>query len=96
MNRSELVENIAEATSQTKKDVDNVLDQMMESIKSAVARGDDVKLPGFGSFKRTERKARTGREVHGRRRLQVRRELRSLAVLARQAFSDRETSRERW
>ena len=61
MNRSELVENIAEATSQTKKDVDNVLDQMMESIKSAVARGDDVKLPGFGSFKRTERKARTGR-----------------------------------
>ncbi len=61
MNRSELVEHIAEATSQTKKDVDNVLNQMMESIKSAVAQGDEVKLPGFGSFKRTDRKARTGR-----------------------------------
>ena len=42
MNRSELVENIAEATSQTKKDVDDVLNQMMESIKSAVASGDEV------------------------------------------------------
>jgi DNA-binding protein HU-beta len=60
MNRSQLVDRIADATSQTKKDVDNVLNQLMESIKSAVAQGERVTLPGFGSFTRTERKARTG------------------------------------
>ena len=61
MNRSQLVDRIADATSQTKKDVDNLLNQLMESIKSAVAQGERVTLPGFGSFTRTERKARTGR-----------------------------------
>jgi DNA-binding protein HU-beta len=38
-----------------------VLDQTLETIKKVVAKGDDVKLVGFGTFSRGKRKARTGR-----------------------------------
>ena len=48
-------------TSATKKDVAAMLDSTMEGIRSAVARGEKVMLPGFGSFSRTERAARVGR-----------------------------------
>lgn len=71
MNKSELVDHIAERTNCSKKDVEEVLHHMMEGIKDAVARGEKVALPGFGSFARTERKARTGRNPHTGEPLQI-------------------------
>jgi DNA-binding protein HU-beta len=61
VNKADLVDHIANATGRSKKDVEEMLHHMMEGIKSAVSRGEKVALPGFGSFARTERKARTGR-----------------------------------
>lgn len=71
MNKAELVDHVVSATtarqetarqtSATKKDVVAILDSTMEGIRSAVARGAKVMLPGFGSFSRTERAARVGR-----------------------------------
>lgn len=37
------------------------LDRLLDSISESLARGDDVRLHGFGHFSRTSIKARTGR-----------------------------------
>ena len=61
MNKAQLVEKVASETEMTKAQTELVLDQTMEIIKKTVAKGDDVKLVGFGTFSRGKRKARTGR-----------------------------------
>ncbi len=61
MNKAQLVEKIAAETKMTKAHSELVLDQALETIKKTVARGDDVKLVGFGTFSRGKRKARAGR-----------------------------------
>jgi len=61
MNKKELVSAIADETSLSQKDVGLVLDSFIEQVQAAVAKGDSVKLVGFGTFERRERKERTGR-----------------------------------
>jgi len=61
MNRAELVENVAKATSQPKSDVTRTLSAFIHTITGALSRGDKVTLVGFGTFERRMRKARTGR-----------------------------------
>jgi len=61
MNKAQLVEKIATETKLTKAQTEQILDQALETIKKTVAKGDDVKLVGFGTFSRGKRKARTGR-----------------------------------
>jgi DNA-binding protein HU-beta len=61
MNKAQLVEKIASEIKLTKAQTETVLDQTLETIKKVVAKGDDVKLVGFGTFSRGKRKARTGR-----------------------------------
>lgn len=45
----------------TKKQAKEVVDAMTEAITENLIRGDRVTLPGFGSFRVSERAARTGR-----------------------------------
>jgi DNA-binding protein HU-beta len=61
MNKAQLVEKIASETKITKAQTEILLDSTLETIKKTVAKGDDVKLVGFGTFCRGKRKARTGR-----------------------------------
>lgn len=61
MNKAQLVERIANETKMTKAQTELCLDRTLEVIKKTVAKGDDVKLVGFGTFSRGKRKARTGR-----------------------------------
>lgn len=61
MNKAQLVEKVATETKLTKAQTETILDQALETIKKAVAKGDDVKLVGFGTFSRGKRKTRTGR-----------------------------------
>lgn len=61
MNKSELSEAIANALSGTKADANRFLDQLMIIITDALKNGDQVVLPGFGSFCTGNRAARTGR-----------------------------------
>lgn len=61
MNKSELVSALVTATSLTQKDVSKVLDALTGAIGGALKKGDPVILVGFGTFKISERKARTGR-----------------------------------
>ena len=61
MNKQELVDSIAKKTGLTKKDTQNAVDAMIESVMNALKDGDSVTLVGFGSFKVAERAARKGR-----------------------------------
>lgn len=61
MNKAELVEKIAKKTLLTKTQSEQVIDAVLDVISKAVSKGDEVKLVGFGTFSRTVRKSRAGR-----------------------------------
>ena len=63
MTKGEVVEAIANASKLSKTDAESALDALnafIGSVQSAVADGDKVTLPGFGTFAPSARKARTG------------------------------------
>ena len=61
MNKAELIERVSRDTNLTKTDVENVLNCITHWIKESVKKNDEVKLIGFGTFTKSKRKARTGR-----------------------------------
>lgn len=61
MNKSELVDSIATGSGVTKADASRVLEAFMTTVTDALRSGDQVVLPGFGSFSTGNRSARTGR-----------------------------------
>ncbi|CDZ77651.1 DNA-binding protein HU-beta [Legionella massiliensis] len=61
MNKSELIDAIASGSGVTKADASRVLDTFMITVTDALRSGDQVVLPGFGSFSTGNRSARTGR-----------------------------------
>ena len=61
MNKSELVDALATATSTSKADAAQALDSVVSIITDAMKAGDTVAIAGFGSFSVGDRAARTGR-----------------------------------
>ncbi|MEK4427813.1 HU family DNA-binding protein [Paenibacillus sp. FSL M7-0802] len=60
MNKTELVKVIAETTGYTKKDVEVVVESTIATITSELAKGEEVKIAGFGTFEVRETAARNG------------------------------------
>ncbi len=61
MNKSDLVDRVAEATGDAKTKVSQVVDETINAVQGALAKGEKVTIPGFGTFQPRARKARTGR-----------------------------------
>lgn len=61
MNKSELIEIVANEADLGKAVAGKALDAVLDSVVKAVAKGDTVTLLGFGSFKAVKRAARTGK-----------------------------------
>lgn len=61
MNKTQLVDLVAKQTSLTKTSVEDVLNASIDAIKKSVKKGEDVTLVGFGTFTKSKRKARAGR-----------------------------------
>ena len=61
MNRSQLLNNFAEANELTRKQADEYVTSLLEIITASVASGDDVAISGFAKFKRIDRPARMAR-----------------------------------
>jgi integration host factor subunit beta len=62
MIKSELVQRIAEANPHLyQRDVENIVDAVLDEVTGALARGDRVELRGFGAFSTKSRPARMGR-----------------------------------
>lgn len=58
MNKSELIDAIAESAGISKKEAGNALDGMMGTVTRALENGDKVSLIGFGTFSVVKRAAR--------------------------------------
>jgi len=61
MGKSELIKAIASRTGQTQAAVEDVLTELVETVKVELAAGDSVKIMGFGEWSVKETAARTGR-----------------------------------
>lgn len=61
MNKSQLIEKIAESADISKASAGRALDSFIESVTDALKEGDSVALVGFGTFNVRDRAARTGR-----------------------------------
>ena len=60
MNKTELVNAIAEKSGLSKVDAKKALDATIEAMGAALAKGDKIALVGFGTFSVVEKAARTG------------------------------------
>lgn len=71
MNKSELVDAIADAADSSKADAQRHLDAVLDSITGALRKGDSVQLTGFGTFEVRDRSARTGRNPQTGQEIQI-------------------------
>lgn len=71
MNKSELVEAMADGAGISKADAKRALDSFIGATSSALKKGDRVALVGFGSFSISERSARTGRNPQTGKEIQI-------------------------
>jgi DNA-binding protein HU-beta len=63
MNRQELIESLLkdrDLSTMTKKQANQFIDLMLETIKRTVKKGEDVTLVGFGTFTKTRKASRLG------------------------------------
>jgi DNA-binding protein HU-beta len=61
VNKSELVEAVADKTEMTKAAAGGAVEALLETVAEAVARGESVTLIGFGTFEARKRAARAGK-----------------------------------
>ncbi len=61
MNKSELVDAVADAAQLSKADAGRAVDAFISSVAKALKGGDSVTVVGFGTFQVRERAARSGR-----------------------------------
>ncbi|EIJ68142.1 HU family DNA-binding protein [Pasteurella bettyae] len=61
MNKTDLIDVIAGAADLNKKQAKAALEATLDAITKSLKAGDPVQLIGFGTFKVSARKARTGR-----------------------------------
>jgi DNA-binding protein HU-beta len=72
MNKSDLIDAIADTADISKAAAGRALDGMIDSITDALKKGDTVSLVGFGSFTVRERAARMGRNPQTGATIQIR------------------------
>jgi len=61
MNKSDLIQVVAEKSGLTKKESASVVDAMLNGITDSLAKGEKVQFMGFGTFEVRNRQAREGR-----------------------------------
>lgn len=61
MTKANVVEEVSRVLETTRKDSEQVVEIVFESIISALGRGDKVEIRGFGSFRTRQRDPRIGR-----------------------------------
>ena len=72
MNKSDLVDAIADSAGLSKADAGRALDAVVDTVTGALKAGDSVSLVGFGTFTVRDRAARTGRNPRTGETIQIR------------------------
>ena len=69
MNKTQLISVVAKESNVKKADVETIVENLLNTIMSEVAKGEKIQITGFGSFERKERGERniripsTGEEI---------------------------------
>ena len=71
MNKSELIEAVADAAGLTKADAGRAIDATVAATTDTLSIGDSLSLIGFGTFSISERAARTGRNPRTGEAIQI-------------------------
>lgn len=71
MNKSELVEKIAEGADLSKADAQKALDSFIGAVTDTLKAGDKLSLIGFGTFQVNKRAARKGRNPQTGKEIQI-------------------------
>lgn len=66
-----LVDKVAEAAGTSKKDTKAVIDSLFEVVKDSVKADAEIRLIGFGTFKKSHREARKGRNPQTGAEIQI-------------------------
>lgn len=71
MNKTDLVNAVAEKSELSKKDAAKAVDAVLESIMDSLKVGEKVQLIGFGTFEVRDRAARKGRNPQTGAEIQI-------------------------
>jgi integration host factor alpha subunit len=61
MTKADIVDQIADRTGLTKKDVADTVDGFLDAVRKALSNGQHIEIRGFGTFKVKDRKSRLAR-----------------------------------
>lgn len=71
INKDALVSSISAKTELSKKDIEVMMESMLDSITKAIKSGDKVTLTGFGTFRVSDRAAREGINPQTKAKIQI-------------------------
>ena len=71
MNKSELINEIADRTNAEKPDAEAMLSAFQDIVKEVLQNGETLTLVGFGTIKTSERKATTGINPRTKEKIQI-------------------------
>ena len=71
MNKNDLISQVADDAGLSKADATKAVDAVFDNIASALGKGGEVRLVGFGTFAVTHRKATTGRNPRTGEAIQI-------------------------
>jgi len=71
MNKTELVKTVASRAGVTIANANKVLEMFMSTVMDTLTQGDQIVLPGFGSFSTGNRAARAGRNPQTGKTIQI-------------------------
>jgi len=71
MNKQELRDAIAKQTKMPKSQVLSMMDACFDQIEKSLGKGKEVRLVGFGTWKKVKRKARAGRNPQTGKKLTI-------------------------
>ena len=71
MTKADLVEIIFEKVGLSKKEAQDIIEIIFDTVKDAFVSGDSVKIPGFGTFNVRQKSARRGRNPQTGEELEI-------------------------
>jgi DNA-binding protein HU-beta len=71
MTKGEFVEKVASSADLSRKDAENAVNAVLETIEGALKSGEDVTFTGFGKFHVADRGAREGRNPRTGETMQI-------------------------
>lgn len=71
MNKTDLITAAAEKSGLSKKDAERVVNALLDTVTTALSKGEKVQVSGFGIFETKEREARVGRNPRTKEPVQI-------------------------